>query len=212
MPKLRIIFCEILPRVEPLTFLAPHFRVFQWRLCALLYVGVLGSCPAGPPLNPALAPLPAAPLRFLWKREDGQNAGIPSPTDSVCCPAELADTRWRISRPVTKIGRQHFPPLVGRLLTFTWYTSCEKPTQCFTLTFRPLNPNVAADGQSYFHFKCPGVLLNGTVFSLSSINRRIQWDVGDTFGQCRFIVTPRTADLSNLNFAFVGIFCDRHHA
>jgi len=73
----------------------------------------------------------------------------------------------------------------------------------FNLTFRPLNTNVAADGHSYFHFKYPAVLLNGTAFSLSSINHHIQWDVCDPFGQCRFIVIPKTVTLSHLNFAFV---------
>jgi hypothetical protein len=44
---------------------------------------------------------------------------------------------------------------------------------CLTCIIRPLNPNVAAGGQSYFYFKCPSVHLSGTAFSLSSINRYI---------------------------------------
>ena len=40
-----------------LSLIAPHFRLFQWRLKALIYNGDPGTCPASPPLSPALLPL-----------------------------------------------------------------------------------------------------------------------------------------------------------
>jgi hypothetical protein len=43
-------------------------------------------------------------------------------------------------------------------------------TWLLTFTFRPLNPNVAADGRTYFQVKCPYLYLSGTAFSFSPIN------------------------------------------
>jgi hypothetical protein len=40
-----------------------------------------------------------------------------------------------------------------------------------TFMFRHLNHNEAADGWSYFHFKCPSLHMSGTAFSISSIKR-----------------------------------------
>jgi len=58
VPKLRIIFGEILPRVESQSFPAPYFVFFEWRLNAL------GSCPTAPPLRPALD------LNTIWRHVD----------------------------------------------------------------------------------------------------------------------------------------------
>jgi len=34
-------------------------------------------------------------------------------------------------------------------------------------------PNVAADGRSYFHFKCPSLRQSGKALSFSSVNLRL---------------------------------------
>jgi hypothetical protein len=39
-----------------------------------------------------------------------------------------------------------------------------------TSTYRPLNTNIPADGQYYFHFKFQQLHLSGTALSLTSIN------------------------------------------
>jgi hypothetical protein len=62
-------------------------------------------------------------------------------------------------------------------LTDMWFVFLRIGNEILTyylaFIFRPLNPNIAADGRSYFHFKYPFLRLSGAAFSLSSINSYI---------------------------------------
>ena len=60
---------------------------------------------------------------------------------------------------------------------------CANPTQrtILTIIFRPLNRTAAADGQIYFHLKCPSLHLSAAFFS--STKRDINHEMSDPFGQ-----------------------------